>query len=174
MAELVDALLSGSSAARRGGSSPLQGTIICFTLNWLRSPLRGRAPRGAASSRPYLTSFGFEFGPTLGGICFPVRARRTANGNRFGDIFRLKKRLNSFKLPKVSVVFKPVLLDFCLTKIEGGPQSTCSLNAAAAANGAKASAPIASAHKNKKGWLNKVPPSARRLAEPAPKMTVGA
>jgi hypothetical protein len=28
MAELVDALLSGSSAARRGGSSPLQGTIF--------------------------------------------------------------------------------------------------------------------------------------------------
>jgi hypothetical protein len=30
MAELVDALLSGSSAARRGGSSPLQGTKILF------------------------------------------------------------------------------------------------------------------------------------------------
>ena len=31
MAELVDALLSGSSAARRGGSSPLQGTILYFS-----------------------------------------------------------------------------------------------------------------------------------------------
>ena len=30
MAELVDALVSGTSAARRGGSSPLLGTICSF------------------------------------------------------------------------------------------------------------------------------------------------
>src|ERR1044071_7601280 len=30
MAELVDALVSGTSAARRGGSSPLLGTIFSF------------------------------------------------------------------------------------------------------------------------------------------------
>src|SRR5688572_25724979 len=32
MAELVDALLSGSSAARRGGSSPLLGTRYLFEV----------------------------------------------------------------------------------------------------------------------------------------------
>jgi hypothetical protein len=40
MAELVDALVSGTSAARRGGSSPLLGTIYplmrCFSLIFLR------------------------------------------------------------------------------------------------------------------------------------------
>ena len=40
MAELVDALVSGTSVARRGGSSPLPGTIILKKLRNLKG-LRG-------------------------------------------------------------------------------------------------------------------------------------
>jgi hypothetical protein len=49
MAELVDALLSGSSAARRGGSSPLQGTIS-FVSRTKGAPTGRRTSAGSQSA----------------------------------------------------------------------------------------------------------------------------
>ena len=50
VAELVDALGLGSSAARRGGASPLIRTIISLTANALRVPPRGRRAIAGAQS----------------------------------------------------------------------------------------------------------------------------
>jgi hypothetical protein len=69
MAELVDALLSGSSAARRGGSSPLQGTIFLFEENEsFVGVLQARSlPRSMLGSFASLGQW-FDFRPLLGAI----------------------------------------------------------------------------------------------------------
>src|SRR4029077_4626852 len=46
MAELVDALVSGTSAARRGGSSPLLGTIFLKFQSWRACGSGHRSQRG--------------------------------------------------------------------------------------------------------------------------------
>ena len=51
VAELVDALGLGSSAARRGGSSPLIRTTISLTANALRACLREGGERSPAPDR---------------------------------------------------------------------------------------------------------------------------
>jgi hypothetical protein len=66
MAELVDALVSGTSAARRGGSSPLLGTIKIVTGAKLRASHQGatherlnfRSPLGMAQARPAMSGLG--------------------------------------------------------------------------------------------------------------------
>ena len=55
VAELVDALVSGTSGAIRGGSSPLLGTNNFFIINTIELPERCRAYGFSATIVPFFS-----------------------------------------------------------------------------------------------------------------------
>jgi hypothetical protein len=83
MAELVDALLSGSSAARRGGSSPLQGTIFFFEENgtFVGVPQARKLPRSILGSFASLLQW-FEYRSFLSTTFLVSRATGAPTGRR--------------------------------------------------------------------------------------------
>jgi hypothetical protein len=83
MAELVDALLSGSSAARRGGSSPLQGTIFFFEENgtFVGVPQARELPRSILDSFASFLQW-FEYRSFLSTTFLVSRATGAPTGRR--------------------------------------------------------------------------------------------